>query len=87
MIRYASHTCYKSPIHKLVRFFEQSRDNWKEKHKLSKKKVKYLENKVRSLKKAKETWKQEALELRKTVKSQRQARDLTDEEPVKKTLK
>jgi len=72
MIRYASHTCYKSPTHKLVRFFEQSRDNWREKHKTSKTVIKRLENKVRFLTNTKETWKQEALELRKEVKALRQ---------------
>ncbi len=72
MIRYASHTCYKSPTHKLVRFFEQSRNNWREKHKGSKTVIKRLENKVRFLTHTKETWKQEALELRKEVKALRQ---------------
>ncbi len=72
MIRYASHTCYKIPTHKLVRFFEQSRDNWREKHKASKTVIKRLENKVRFLTHTKETWKQEALELRKEVKTLRQ---------------
>ena len=87
MVRYASHTCYKSPIHKLVRFFEQSRDNWKEKHKTSKKEVKRLENKVRYLLKSRESWKQETLELRKKIRSQVPLNDQTDEPPLKKTLK
>jgi len=87
MIRYSSHACYKSPTHKLVRFFEQSRDNWKEKHKETKKTNKRLVNKVRFLTKSRDSWKQETLELRKELKSQEQSRPPIDEEPLKKTLK
>ena len=87
MIRCASHTGYKSPVHKLVRFFEESRDNWKEKHKSSKKEIKRLENKVRFLLKSKESWKQEALMLRKTIKCQTQSHHPDEERTLKKTLK
>jgi len=78
MIRYASHTCYKTPTHKLIRFFEQSRNNWREKHKTSKIFIKRLENRIRFLTHAKETWKQEALELRKEVKECRRQAQQSD---------
>lgn len=49
---------YKSPMHKLVKFFENSRNSWKEKTKLTKSKLKnsniklnYTQEKNRQLKK------------------------------------
>jgi len=44
---------YKSPIRKLVRFFENSRDQWKAKHRQSKANVKRLNNRVRFLENSK----------------------------------
>ena len=41
---------YKSPVRKLVNFFEKSRDNWKEKYQRNKKENKKLKNKVCALK-------------------------------------
>lgn len=40
---------YKSPLRKLVRFFEKSRNQWKAKCREAKKIVKRLENRVRFL--------------------------------------
>ncbi len=84
MVRYSPHACYKSPIHKLVRFFEKSRDNWKEKYKETKINNKRLENKVRFLEKSRNSWKQETLELRKIFKSQGQKKQQPNETPLKK---
>jgi hypothetical protein len=44
---------YKSPIKKLVTFFERSRDKWKAKYLDAKYKIKVLQNKVRYLEKRK----------------------------------
>jgi len=44
---------YKSPVKKLVRFFEQSRDRWKAKSQAAKVKVKYLQNRIRFLERSK----------------------------------
>jgi len=44
---------YKSPMRKLVKFFEHSRDGWKTKCQEAKYKVKVLQNKVRYLEKRK----------------------------------
>jgi len=49
MIRPSTHAGYKSPVHKLIRFFEDSRDNWKAKYQSLKKDHKRLENRVRFL--------------------------------------
>jgi hypothetical protein len=59
---------YKSPVRKLVNFFEKSRDNWKEKYQLNKKENKKLKNKVCSLKASQQKWKSETLLLRKQLK-------------------
>lgn len=59
---------YKSPLKKLVHFFEKSRDNWKAKHHILKKENKRLNHKVRTLLKSRKKWKEEALELRKQLK-------------------
>lgn len=49
----ASNGTYKSPKRKLVRFFEKSRDKWKEKCQEAKYSVKLLRNQVRYLEKRK----------------------------------
>ena len=53
---------YKSPTKKLVRFFEKSRDNWKRKYKETKKTVRYLTYKMRSLERSRDNWKKKAQE-------------------------
>lgn len=59
---------YKSPVRKLVNFFEKSRDNWKEKYLINKKENKKLKNKVCTLKASQQKWKSETLLLRKQLK-------------------
>ena len=44
---------YKSPLRKLVRFFEDSRDRWKAKSQEAQAKVKRLQNQVRFLERSK----------------------------------
>ena len=48
---------YKSPRHKLTKFFEKSRDQWKEKCLKAKSKGKQLSNRVRFLENSKENLK------------------------------
>ena len=59
---------YKSPKHKLVRFFARSRDLWKDKHQDRVYEVKILRNKVLYLEKNKESWKQRAIEAEQEIK-------------------
>lgn len=54
---------YKSPLRKLVKFFENSRNQWKEKHQVAKKNVKRLSNRVHYLEQSKAQWKQKAIAL------------------------
>jgi len=54
---------YKSPVRKLARFFEKSRDLWKAKCREAKKAIKYLKNRVRFLEESRDRWKKRAREL------------------------
>ena len=54
---------YKSPVRKLARFFEKSRDQWKTKCRKAKKTIKYLKNRVRFLEESRDRWKSRAQEL------------------------
>ncbi|WP_373499079.1 hypothetical protein [Desulfococcus sp.] len=62
---------YKSPLRKLVKFFEKSRDNWKTKCQEAKYKVKMLQNKVRYLEKRKEELNKRVKELEKELQQDR----------------
>ncbi len=55
---------YSSPLRKLVKFFEQSRDNWKAKYVDAKKTIKLLQNQERRLTKSRDKWKQEVAQLK-----------------------
>ncbi|MEA2009062.1 MAG: hypothetical protein U9O54_08060 [Chloroflexota bacterium] len=59
---------YKSPVRKLARFFEKSRDLWKEKYREAKKKIVYLRNRVSYLEDSREEWKRKAKEAEKKLK-------------------
>ena len=54
---------YKSPVRKLMKFFEESRDKWKAKCQSAKKQVKALKNRVRSLERKVAQMREQALEL------------------------
>jgi predicted nuclease with TOPRIM domain len=59
---------YRSPKHKLVNFFEKSRNNWKQKHSELKAKAKYLANRVSYLEKSKQAWKEKAELLQERIR-------------------
>jgi hypothetical protein len=65
---------YKSPVRKLARFFEKSRDQWKAKCREAKTMVKRLKNRVRFLEESRERWKNRAKELQAKV-AQMEARE------------
>ena len=75
---------YKSPVRKLVNFFEKSRDNWKEKYQRNKKENKKLKNKVCALKSSQQKWKSETLLLRKQLKQAAINTENTISVPTKK---
>lgn len=71
---------YTSPRRKLVRFFEQSRDQWKAKHHQLQIIRKRLENRVRFLEKSQAQWKSRAQEAEAEVaRLQTQARRLEED--------
>jgi len=47
---------FSSPVVKLVRFFETSRDRWKAKYGKVKKQCKKLQNQTRAVEKSRENW-------------------------------
>jgi predicted nucleic acid-binding Zn-ribbon protein len=58
---------YKSPLKKLVKFFEQSRDIWKKKYIEKKKELKRVTNRIYDLEKRKEHWKERAMRAEEKV--------------------
>ncbi len=69
---------YKSPQRKLVKFFQQSRDRWKAKHREAKVTLKRLTNRVRFLESSKAHWKGRVKALEAELaqfKAQAQARE------------
>jgi len=60
---------YKSPLRKLVQFFEKSRNSWKEKALTNKKENRQLKKRLRVLETAKKRWKDESINLRKQLKN------------------
>jgi len=59
---------YKSPLKKLVKFFETSRDNWKNKYNEKKKELKRAKNQINDLKHRKEDWKDRAVKAEDELK-------------------
>jgi hypothetical protein len=51
---------YKSPLRKLVAFFQKSRNAWKEKHHEAKAECKKLSNQVRAVEKSRQQWRERA---------------------------
>jgi hypothetical protein len=54
---------YRSPMRKLVRFFEQSRDQWKEKCRQAKRENNSLKIRLAAMKESRDRWKAKAKEL------------------------
>ena len=75
---------YKSPLKKLVAFFEKSRDGWKEKYFTSKTENKLLKNRISFLQKSQEKWREEALLLRRELKEHKTDSEVEQAVPIKK---
>ena len=79
---------YKSPQKKLVKFFEKSRDQWKDKCLDAKTKIRRLSNRIRFLEDSKKKLKDQAKELKAEIsrmRSERQKNEKDFEELKKKT--
>lgn len=71
---------YKSPLRKLLRFFEQSRDKWKEKCRKAKQEVKRLKKRVNFLEESRARWKKQAKEQEAEIDGlKREQADLAEE--------
>jgi hypothetical protein len=57
---------YKSPVKKLVKFFQESRDKWKARSNEKQKRIDFLETKVKDLRNSRDHWKQKAKEMSKS---------------------
>jgi chromosome segregation ATPase len=64
----AMEQAYKSPVTKLLRFFESSRDQWKKKHHDLKAELKLAHNQVRAVEKSREMWRERAEESAQRVR-------------------
>jgi hypothetical protein len=81
---------YKSPRHKLVRFFEKSRNQWKAKCLNAKAVAKRLQNRIRFLEKSKDRLKHRVSQLESemnTLKRLLQAKDHELDQLKKKSLR
>jgi len=58
---------YKTPLKKLAKFFEQSRDSWKEKYFEKKIDLKRVTNRIYDLENRKEYWKNRAVKAEKLL--------------------
>lgn len=78
---------YRSPRGKLLKFFKQSRDQWKAKCRVAKAQVKGLQNRLRWVEKSKASWKQRVQGLeRELARVQAEQRALAHEvETLKKS--
>jgi hypothetical protein len=54
---------FKSPARKLIRFFQRSRDKWKQKHHEVKRTCKKLGNQVAAVEKSRRAWRTRAKQL------------------------
>lgn len=62
----------RSPMRKLVRFFHKSRDKWKAKYSEMRRKYRVADNKVRAVKKSRESWRQVAEQAQQDVRRLRE---------------
>jgi len=68
---------FSSPMSKLVRFFQRSRDRWKAKHRKLKDERKLLLNQTRAVEKSREVWRGRASSAEQRVKElERELSDL-----------
>ena len=67
---------YKSPPHKLIKFFKESRDSWEETAKKRREEIRDLQARVRDLEASRASWKTKA----KTALEQIQAKETALEE-------
>ncbi len=75
---------YKSPLRKLVRFFEKSRNQWKAKCLAAKATAKGLKHRIRYLERSKAQWKAKAKEMEQALARVKAQQDRAQSLEVKK---
>ncbi len=73
---------YKSPVRKLARFFEKSRDQWKAKCREAKRMIRLFKNRIRFLEKSRDRWRQRAKEMKQEL-TEAEAREQELKEELK----
>ncbi|MFN0053935.1 MAG: hypothetical protein ACKV0T_17285 [Planctomycetales bacterium] len=63
---------FKSPMRKLLAFFQRSRDAWKSKYMALNERCKLLSNQVRAVEKSRQKWRQEAAEAQQLLQQLQQ---------------
>ena len=66
---------FSTPVSKLVRSFEKSRDRWKEKCQASKEELKRTQNMVRDVRKSRAAWRARAAQAEQTAQELQQQLD------------
>jgi uncharacterized coiled-coil DUF342 family protein len=61
---------FKSPTHKLITFFEKSRDGWKKRSDRYKARLESIRSKVRSLERSRDNWKEKYQQLVKQLNAE-----------------
>lgn len=75
---------FRSPVTKLVKFFRQSRDQWKEKCKHAKRELKLLKLRLAKLQSSRDRWKEKARQLQTELMQRSQvAREPAKNEPAR----
>ncbi|HQT95874.1 MAG TPA: hypothetical protein PK435_14680 [Thermoanaerobaculaceae bacterium] len=79
---------FRSPKRILVRFFQKSRDRWKEKYKAVKEELKKRSNEVADVRRSRQTWREKAEEAQAEVERLReQVKGLQEELQAEKTAR
>ena len=68
---------FKSPVAKLLKFFESSRDGWKDRHHEVRRQLKKEQNQVRAVEKSREAWRTRAESAEQRVRELEAALDET----------
>jgi predicted nucleic acid-binding Zn-ribbon protein len=63
---------FTTPLRKLARFFEKSRDGWKEKYQQAKQQCKQLSNQARAVEKSRDHWKELVRQQEQEIRELRQ---------------
>lgn len=76
---------FKSPPHKLIAFFEKSRDSWKTRSERYKAKLESIRSKVRSLERSRDNWKEKYQQLAQQLSLEKTAVVSTGTQPDRST--